>query len=296
MPSTSTHVASAKAGISVAPGSEGCSQAERTHEQAAVAISQEYSPPPNENWWHDFYGGLWGEFFLRYRSERENREEARQILRLAQITEPSRILDVPCGAGRVTVELAAEGHHVIGQDQSAELLERGRSYAAERGVSVQWKQRDMRDIPWCDRFDGVLCLNGSFGYFDDEQNIAFLESAARSLVSGGRLLIDGPTVETMLRHFESTTRTRAGEILLTENRRYDAIRGRLQNRMTLETKGEKWTATCSVRLYTVRELVSLLKDKDFAKIRCFGSLDGGPLSLNSERTIVVATYKPGTRT
>ena len=49
---------------------------------------------------------------------------------------------------------------MTGVDLSAEFL--GHARAADPGGRVVWEQRDMRDLPWRDRFDGAFCYGNSF--------------------------------------------------------------------------------------------------------------------------------------
>ena len=59
---------------------------------------------------------------------------------------PELILDLGCGTGRMTIELAERGYDMIGVDYSPEMLDVARERAAERGVSdrVLWLLQDMR--------------------------------------------------------------------------------------------------------------------------------------------------------
>ncbi|HEU4643759.1 MAG TPA: class I SAM-dependent methyltransferase, partial [Gemmatimonadaceae bacterium] len=79
----------------------------------------------------------------------------------------ARILDVPCGQGRHAHLLAENGFDVTGLDYSAYLLAR----AKERGTgpSLRYVRGDMRRLPprWTGRFDALVNLFTSFGFFLD---------------------------------------------------------------------------------------------------------------------------------
>ena len=53
-------------------------------------------------------------------------------------------VDLACGTGRMTVELASAGLDVIGADVSAEMLNVAVNNAAERGVSATWVAGHMK--------------------------------------------------------------------------------------------------------------------------------------------------------
>src|SRR5262245_41616080 len=130
------------------------------------------------DWWQHFFGGLWLDVQRRFRTPEQTRAEADFVEQMLGLTSGARVLDAPCGEGRIALELAARGHHVTGVDVTPILLEDAKRAAAEHGLSVVWEQRDMRDLPWREQFDAAVCWWGSFGYFDDAGNAAFIRAVA----------------------------------------------------------------------------------------------------------------------
>jgi len=108
-----------------------------------------------------------------------------------------RILDLACGSGRHSIELARRGFTVVGADISADLIELAVAAAAEQGVAAaSFVQADLRELDFADEFDVVLNLNdGAIGYFEsEEENRRTFEVVARALRSGGRNLVQLPNV------------------------------------------------------------------------------------------------------
>jgi SAM-dependent methyltransferase len=99
------------------------------------------------------------------------------------------VLDLACGHGRIANRLVARGAEVTGLDVTPRFLELAREDAAARGVEVEYVQRDMRSLPWTERFDRVVNWFTAFGYFDDG-NRKVLAEVARALRPGGRLAIE----------------------------------------------------------------------------------------------------------
>jgi cyclopropane fatty-acyl-phospholipid synthase-like methyltransferase len=142
-----------------------------------------------DEWWQTFFAGHWLDVQRVFKAERTT-AEADFIERVLKLQPGAAVLDVPCGEGRLSVELASRGYRLTGVDITEALLADARRTAAERRLDVAWHRRDMRDLPWREDFDGAYCFWGSFGYFDDEGNRAFLEAVARALKPGGRFLMD----------------------------------------------------------------------------------------------------------
>ena len=107
--------------------------------------------------------------------------EVRFLVRLLRLPAGAKILDVPCGYGRHSIELARRGFRVTGIDISAALLAQARRAAADLGVEVEFRRRDMRRLAYRGRFDAVLNLFTSFGYFGDAGDLEILRRFRRAL-------------------------------------------------------------------------------------------------------------------
>jgi ubiquinone/menaquinone biosynthesis C-methylase UbiE len=81
--------------------------------------------------------------------------------RILDLVVPSRgtldALDVGCGTGFLTLELAARGHRVTGVDFAPAMIAEARRKAAERGASVRFEEGDAEQLPYsAGSFDLVI--------------------------------------------------------------------------------------------------------------------------------------------
>src|SRR5688572_11447427 len=74
----------------------------------------------------------------------------------AGIGADDRVLDVAAGTGNAAIPAALTGARVVASDLCPELLEHGSGLAAERGVTLEWREADAHALPFGDaEFDVV---------------------------------------------------------------------------------------------------------------------------------------------
>lgn len=101
-----------------------------------------------------------------------------------------RLLDLACGRGRHSLNLARLGYAVTGLDLSPRAISIAREKLASQHQKADFILGDMRE-PLPDTFDGIVNLFTSFGYFDDDgQNRMVLRSIREMLRPGGFLVLD----------------------------------------------------------------------------------------------------------
>jgi SAM-dependent methyltransferase len=224
----------------------------------------------------------------------------RGVVKMLGLRPPADVLDLCCGAGRHAVGLAALGHRVTGLDWSRELLADGAEEAARRGVSLDLVRGDMRRLRYRRRFDAVLNLFTSFGYFETErEDIAVLQGVRRALRPGGVFIIDVLNKEWLMRHFTPrfTQENPEGDIVRAYNSLiFDPLTSRLDNRRTVvQRDGRKRETFLRFKVYTLHDLARLVETAGMKVQKAYGGFDGRPYGLDTFRTILVARGTPAKR-
>ena len=115
--------------------------------------------------------------------------------------QPGRVLDLACGAGRITLSLAAQGFtqrpdfRITGIDSSAQMIERAqerlRDEAATVRAAITFAVGDMRELDLGETFDLIVLGFNSFAYLHTvDDQLACLASIRRHLAPGGKFAID----------------------------------------------------------------------------------------------------------
>ena len=218
------------------------------------------------------------------------REEALAAAALAGVEPPADVLDAPCGYGRHSRVLAAEGYRVTGTDRSAVLLAEARRRNPE-GDWPRWVEADHRELPFeDDSFDAVLNLFSSLGYRGEAGDRATLAEFRRVLRPGGTLVIETQHRDRVMSIFQSTGwEELADGALRLEARRFDAAAGEIETDHVLVTgDGRRHAITYRLRVYTATELVKLLREAGFDQVDCFGGFDPAIPASRDARLVVRA--------
>jgi SAM-dependent methyltransferase len=199
------------------------------------------------------------------------------------------ILDLCCGPGRHTLELARRGFGVTGVDRTSLYLDQARAQAEKEGLEVELVQADMRTFRRPEAFDGAINMYTSFGYFEDpsEERQVLLNLYA-SLKPGGALLMDMSGKEVVASMWREREWNEIEGVIYLEERKVRPGWDWMDNRWTMLKGSERKDFTLSIRLYSAAELTSLLKEAGFSSIQVFGDLEGGPYDHTAKRLVALA--------
>ena len=251
-----------------------------------------HSPQWYESWFnHPLY--------LEVYSHRDQDEAAsciRTILSLSgfdrKVPAAIEILDIACGAGRHAHELARLGYRVTGNDLSPFLLEEARKEALEQRLQLDLTCCDMRSIPDIDRFDLVVQLFTSFGYFDvKEEDRVVLGKVYSALKQGGWYVLDLINPVQLKRTLVSETRRTSGNLTILEQRAFND--DKITKTITITPRiGEKLSFSESVRLYSREEIYTLLQLAGFSVESIAGNYQGDIFENNDSPRMLIFCRKP----
>jgi ubiquinone/menaquinone biosynthesis C-methylase UbiE len=250
-------------------------------------------PQPSQ-WYHRFFGGLYGRVLASIPPQTSLRQ-ARLVKQLLRLRKGQKVLDCPCGQGRLTVPLAGMGLAMTGMDITAPFLRQGRREAARQGLKINFIRRDMRRIDFHGEFDAVVNWFTSFGYFSDRDNLDFLRRARRALRPGGQLLIEALNKSWVMNHFQSDHDETINGVRIVSRCRWDKHTRRMHNVWKLYRGGRSETIRFTLRIFSGPELRVLLRQAGFRDIRLLAhtAKGAGRLTRHSMRFIAIASGGAG---
>ncbi len=236
-------------------------------------------------WYETFFDGLYAQVLGSERHEEKAPAEARMIKRLLKLRKGKRVLDCPCGFGRIAFQLAKLGLDVTGADLTASYIRRAKSQAA----NVRFLRCDMRELPFDSEFDSIVNWFTSFGYFDEVGNLATAHSAFTALKPGGKFLIEMINKSELLTRFTPRGDDEANGIRIVRRSRWDATNSRVFNTWVFSKGKRTERHRFSHQLYIAGGMRSLLRRVGFRNIRFFGRPPLGRFTRHSRRMIAIAS-------
>ncbi len=200
--------------------------------------------------------------------------------------EYKKVLDAPCGNGRLHPFLKSFGYEVKGFDISEELVEEARKRGHDCWVG------DLRDPKaYRGTYDAIISWFTSFGYFNHEENLKVLENFYEALRPNGALLLDFPIFGRGFADKNFTGAIRRGDLIeITENtveERVSKLKIRLFKDLNNKLELVK-EIHVGVRMYTPEELEKMMRSVGFRELYTFETLKTAPPNEKSRRITYVA--------
>ncbi|MFM9133081.1 MAG: class I SAM-dependent methyltransferase [Actinomycetota bacterium] len=238
-------------------------------------------PAAGSHWFEPIAEHLGGAY-LRYSFTKGTVQEVDAIIGILGLVPGMRILDVGCGPGRHSHELARRGFTVHGVDISSRFIDLARAGAPPHAT---FERMDARQMPFDGEFDAVVCLcQGAFGLMtaggEDETVLAGI---ARALRPGGRLALSAFSAYFSVRYHDEAV--------------FDADTG-VSHEVTevRDESGAPRTVDLWTGCYTPREL-RLLSATTGLQVDAIHSVDPGayasaPPTLESSEYLLIASKPP----
>ena len=240
-----------------------------------------------KNWFKKWFNTPYYHILYKDRDDTEAKLFISKLLKEFKPTKDSHFLDLACGRGRHAVYLHQQGFEVTGMDLSDENIIFAKESEKER---LHFFAGDMRENFGENRFDFILNLFTSFGYFDSlDENAKVCKQIARGLKPGGKVLIDFLNVHQLEQGLVPRDEHQIGD-------HHFAIERQIADEKVLKTikvshQGKEDVFYESVQLLTEGDFKNLLHQSGLNYEQSFGDYSFGPYIPNQSNRLIILASK-----
>lgn len=245
---------------------------------------------------NDWYKKIWTLDIQNQSWVEDTKRQVDFLIEKLQLTGREKILDLACGFGRHSLELARRGFDVTGVDITPDYVSYANEQAQKEKLNARFILSDIRDVDFDNEFDVVLNMaDGAIGYLEnDEENLRIFSVISKALKSGGRHFMDIMNGSYAVTHFPCKLWD-AGEKCLTlsnfewNNDTKTLIYGQLDYPYGEPLPQPVMEEGNTIRLYTLDEIKVIFEKQKMNVCETYADFSGKPSTDNDIQLMVYST-------
>lgn len=242
----------------------------------------------------DWYKNIWTLDILDQSWVEDTKQQVDFIIEKLELKGTEKILDLACGFGRHSLELARRGYDVTGVDITPQYIEYATKQAQMEKLNACFICSDIRDVGFYNEFDVVINMaDGAIGYLEnEEENLKIFRVVSEALKSGGKHFMDIMNGNYAKTNFPCRM-WEAGENGLTlsdfewEEETKTLIYGQIDYRYGEKISKPEITEGNTVRLYSLDEIESVFCNLGMRVCESYADYKG---TLSSDNKIQIIVY------
>lgn len=238
-----------------------------------------------KNWFATWFNTPYYHLLYKERNHLEAQHFLSNLLQKLNPPSNSTFLDVACGKGRHSVYINQQGFTVCGIDLSSESISHAQQFENE---NLQFSVHDMRLNFQNNRYDYVLNLFTSFGYFQSEEdNQKAINSMANNLQLGGKVIIDFMNAKKVISNLVVSEKKIIENIAFHISRKVE--NGYIIKDIHFQGQGEQFHFQERVEALSLSDFSKYLQNAGLKVINLWGDYELNDFDvINSNRLIIVA--------
>ena len=212
------------------------------------------------------------------------------IIELAELNENDSVLDLMCGYGRHSLELARRGIRVEAIDNLADYIDEIQATADSEKLEVKVRCENVVSVKLGVVYDAVVCMGNSFSFFDRENTIKILHNISNHLKPGGELIINSWMVaEIAIRHFREKDWHYAGEYKCVLDYQYLFNPSRIESEQTIiSNEGQVEVVKGIDYIYSIEELEQMFAEVGLRTTGLYSTPRKRKFNLGDSQIYIVA--------
>jgi SAM-dependent methyltransferase len=245
-----------------------------------------------DNWYHNFFYGVAQDFWTKSVTKKMTFEDVKFLMEIMGPGEGKSLLDVLCGFGRHAIEMAERGFKVTAVDIFRDYLYELKQTAWKARLPIEGLEGDILTVNIDKMYDGVYCLGNSFGYFDHEGTLLFIQKIAGWLKSGGKfVLATNMAAESILPSIQEKEEITLGDINVLMHNTYHTRESYLETNYSFFRAGVTEKRVARHYIYTLAEIKRMLLAVGLETTEEYGSPARTGYKLKDPQLYLVAVKK-----
>jgi cyclopropane fatty-acyl-phospholipid synthase-like methyltransferase len=208
-----------------------------------------------------FFEGIYKDAWKKTIPEGLTEVEVDFIIEMANIQEGGRVLDLMCGWGRHSIELAKRSVDVTAVDLLREYIEEIDLQASIHSASINTVLSSVLDLRLEQQYSAAICMGNSFNFFDREDALSILRNVSHHLKPKGILVLNSWSIaEIAIRYFKEKDWYWAGDYKCVIENKYFTNPSRIQSEQTIiAADGSSEVLQAVDYIYSLDDLEALFK-------------------------------------
>jgi len=242
-----------------------------------------------DSWYASWFDTPYYHILYRDRNEEEARSFIRNLVADLKVVKGSDVLDLACGRGRHSQQLAQLGYKVTGVDLSAESIAFAKTNiptSLPDVSSLEFRVHNMtKALP--ENYDLIVNLFTSFGYFErEEDNLHTIEAMRDTLKPNGVAVIDFLNVPFVVSHLVPSDQKTVDGITFHQQRVYRD--GYIYKNIRFSVDDYPYNYTERVRALKLEDFSKLLDTADLKLLNLYGDYDLNAYDRDTSPRLIMA--------
>jgi SAM-dependent methyltransferase len=240
----------------------------------------------NNHFFDGYYKDIWRHIF----PEKTTLAEVDFIIETSKLNSESHLLDIMCGYGRHSIELAKRGVHVSAIDNLPDYINEIKEKAKVQDIDIECICADVLEVQIHKKFDAVICMGNSLQFFNEEDTLKVLTNISDHIKPGGKFYINTWSLtEIAVKNIKEKSWSRIEDFLLISDCKILFYPTRMEmNSIIITDSGEREEKNGIDYIFSINEIEAMLNRTGF-KLNEIYSIPGKKVfSVGEPRAYIVA--------
>ena len=238
-------------------------------------------------WYKNWFNSPYYHKLYKHRDKSEASTFIANITKQLNLPQQAKVLDLACGKGRFSIELAKQGYDVTGLDLAEESIAIAKQHETE---NLCFRQGDMREPIANNEFNAVFNLFTSFGYFDDKaEDEKVFKAVYQQLKPNGYFVFDFINTQQAINSLVASEQKTVDGVAFNISREYDGKH--IIKTISFSANGKTHSYQEKVAAYNYPTLSSMLKNNGFKEEAVYGNYKLASFSEKESKRLIILLKK-----